>query len=84
MTEQKMVIAAHHRPEGGFRNPWASGQTHGFMDFLKWSLIERRRNPRRPDPSPAAFTQAAPEFIVPRADPGQLTITWIGHTSFLI
>jgi N-acyl-phosphatidylethanolamine-hydrolysing phospholipase D len=57
---------------------------HGFLDFLKWSLIERRRNPRRPDPDPSVFTLVAPAYIVPRAAPDLFTITWIGHTSFLI
>ena len=57
---------------------------HGFMDFLKWTLIERRRNPRRPDPPPSAFARADPSFVVPRAAPEQLTITWVGHTTFLI
>ncbi len=79
-----MAAPSHHRPDGGFRNPWPSAQLHGFMDFLKWSLIERRRNPRRPDPDPRTFARVAPEFIVPRAAPDQLTITWVGHTSFLL
>ncbi len=74
----------HHRPGGGFRNPWPSAQMHGFLDFLKWSLIERRRNPRRPDPDPSVFTLVTPSYVVPRAAPDQCTITWIGHTSFLI
>ena len=74
----------HHRPKGGFRNPWPSAEVHGFKDFLKWSLIERRRNPRRPDPDPASFVRADPAFTTPRGDPEQLTITWVGHTSFLI
>jgi N-acyl-phosphatidylethanolamine-hydrolysing phospholipase D len=85
MTDRTTVpTAAHHRPGGGFQNPWAPGAPHGFLDFLKWTLIERRRNPRRLDPDPSTFTQAPPEFVVPRADPEQLTITWIGHTSFLV
>jgi N-acyl-phosphatidylethanolamine-hydrolysing phospholipase D len=57
---------------------------HGFLDFLKWSLIERRRNPRRPDPDPSVFTRVAPSYEVPRAAPDLFTITWVGHTSFLI
>jgi N-acyl-phosphatidylethanolamine-hydrolysing phospholipase D len=57
---------------------------HGFVDFLKWSLGERRRGADRPDPDPATFVRVAPEFVVPRASPDQLTITWVGHTSFLI
>jgi N-acyl-phosphatidylethanolamine-hydrolysing phospholipase D len=77
-------LPSHHLPEGGFRNPWPSSQMHGFMDFLKWTLVERRRNPRRPDPDPGKFTRAEPAFFVPRSAPEQLTITWVGHTSFLI
>jgi N-acyl-phosphatidylethanolamine-hydrolysing phospholipase D len=57
---------------------------HGFVDFLKWSLGERRRGADRPDPDPATFVRVAPDFVVPRAGPAQLTITWVGHTSFLI
>jgi N-acyl-phosphatidylethanolamine-hydrolysing phospholipase D len=84
MAQQKIEVRPHHLPRGGFRNPWASGQKHGLLDFLKWSLVERRRNPRRPDPEPDAFIRVAPEYIVPRAAPDHLTLTWIGHTSFLI
>jgi N-acyl-phosphatidylethanolamine-hydrolysing phospholipase D len=84
MVQHNMRLPAHHRPGRGFRNPWPSAQTHGFLDFLKWSLIERRRNPRRPDPDPAVFTRATPAYIVPRSAPDLFTITWIGHTSFLI
>ncbi len=84
MAQQLAQLSAHHRPGGGFRNPWPSSQMHGFLDFLKWSLIERRRNPRRPDPDSSVFTRAAPSYVVPRAAPDLLTITWIGHTSFLI
>jgi N-acyl-phosphatidylethanolamine-hydrolysing phospholipase D len=57
---------------------------HGFLDFLKWTLIDRRRNPRRADPSPGSFARATPDFVVPRADPETFTLTWIGHTSFLV
>ncbi|HEY0527547.1 MAG TPA: MBL fold metallo-hydrolase [Gemmatimonadaceae bacterium] len=57
---------------------------HGFADFLKWSLVERRRKPRRADPGPEAFPQLVPEFVFPRADPGTTTVTWVGHTTFLL
>jgi N-acyl-phosphatidylethanolamine-hydrolysing phospholipase D len=57
---------------------------HGLLDFLKWTLVERRRNPRRPDPDPSVFTRVTPQFVIPRADPGTFTLTGIGHTSFLI
>lgn len=84
MGTQKLELPDHHRPGGGFRNPWPFAEPHGFLDFLRWSLIERQRNPRRPDPDPRSFMLAAPDFIVPRAEPGTLTITWVGHTSFLV
>src|SRR6266513_2007539 len=84
LNHQNLEPASHHLPEGGFRNPWPSAQMHDFTDFLKWSLIERRRNPRRPDPEPSKFALADPRFIVPRSAPEQLTLTWVGHTSFLI
>jgi N-acyl-phosphatidylethanolamine-hydrolysing phospholipase D len=85
MAQQQVQLPAHHRPGGGgFRNPWPGAQMHGFLDFLKWSLIERRRNPRRPDPDPSVFKLAAASYVIPRAAPDLFTITWIGHTSFLI
>ncbi|HJQ10869.1 MAG TPA: MBL fold metallo-hydrolase [Gemmatimonadaceae bacterium] len=75
---------SHHRPEGGFRNPWPSSQLHGFRDFLKWTLVERRQHPRPPDPDPSTFQLATPLFIRPRAVPDALTLTWVGHSSFLL
>ncbi len=75
---------AHHRPGGGFRNPWSSSRTHGFLDFLKWTLIERRRDPPRRDREPRTFPLAKPAFISPRPQPSELTITWVGHSTFLV
>jgi N-acyl-phosphatidylethanolamine-hydrolysing phospholipase D len=79
-----LTLPPHHRPDGGFRNPWPSARLHGFGDFLKWSLVERRRKPRRPDPGPEAFPRAVPEFVFPRANPETTTVTWVGHTTFLL
>jgi N-acyl-phosphatidylethanolamine-hydrolysing phospholipase D len=77
-------LPAHHVPGGGFRNPWPSSQLHGFRDFLKWTLVERRQNPRPPDPDPSSFPIARPDFIAPRATPDVVTLTWVGHSSFLL
>src|SRR4051812_42470139 len=79
-----MSLPSHHRPEGGFRNPWSTAEMHGFLDFLKWTLVERRQTPRRPDPDPAVFTRADPSYVTPRADPEQLSLPWIGNTIFFI
>ena len=81
---QSPSTASHHRPDGGFRNPWPSSQLHGFLDFLKWTLVERRRHPRPPDPDPSTFSLATPGFIAPRAAPDVVTLTWVGHSSFLL
>jgi N-acyl-phosphatidylethanolamine-hydrolysing phospholipase D len=79
-----LILPAHHRPDGGFRNPWPSARLHGFGDFLKWTLIERRRKPRRPDPGADAFPRAVPAFVFPRTAPETRTVTWVGHTTFLL
>jgi N-acyl-phosphatidylethanolamine-hydrolysing phospholipase D len=84
MAGEESLPLSHHRPGGGFQNPWPSARLHGFLDFLKWSVIERRRSPRRPDPDPSVFVRATPEYVMPRASPEQFTLTWVGHTSFLI
>ncbi|HMI48291.1 MAG TPA: MBL fold metallo-hydrolase [Gemmatimonadaceae bacterium] len=84
LTQQEARVPVHHRPGGGFRNPWPGAQMHGLLDFFKWTLVERQRIPRRPAPDPGTFVRVPPEFVVPRAAPEELTITWIGHTSFLI
>ncbi|MDQ3673998.1 MAG: MBL fold metallo-hydrolase [Gemmatimonadota bacterium] len=74
----------HHRPSGGFRNPWASAKTHGFLDFLKWTLVERRRAPAGGLGEPTTFPRAQPSFVFPRAEPSLLTISWVGHSTFLL
>lgn len=85
MTAQ---IPAHHRPGGGFRNPWGPGsQQARFGQFLKWALFERPRTTRRRTPDRATFAAAhqpvAPSFAA-HESPDTLAITWIGHSSFLV
>jgi len=79
-----MAVGAHHRAGGGFRNPWSTARTHGFLDFLKWTLLERRRRPGDGQREPRTFPRADPAFVFPRAEPGAFTITWVGHSSFLV
>ncbi len=74
----------HHRPGGGFRNPWLGAVPGRIGGLLKWILVDRVLRPRAPDPDAAVFGVADPGFAAPRAAPGQLTITWVGHASFLI
>ena len=75
---------AHHDPAGGFRNPWPTGAQHGLGSFLRWVLIERLRHGRPADPPVGSFPRATPSFATPRAAPHELTVTWVGHSSFLL
>jgi len=77
-------MPAHHRPGGGFRNPWPGAQPAGFGAFLKWVLWERLTKPRPPRSGHPALQPVAPSFISPRAGADTITITWVGHASFLL
>lgn len=74
----------HHLPRGGFTNPWGDGALPGGAGgFLRWQL-DRRLRPPPPDPEPATFRLATPNFAAPRAAADRLTITWVGHATFLV
>lgn len=75
---------SHHRPGGGFQNPWVSRAVPGFGSLLKWMLVHRTTRPRPKDPHPSIFTRARPSFATPRAAVSALTVTWVGHASLLI
>jgi N-acyl-phosphatidylethanolamine-hydrolysing phospholipase D len=67
-----------------YTNPWPDGAlTVRFKDFLRWR-IDRWRSPRAPDPDPASLPRATPQYFVPRAGADLVTITWVGHSTFLI
>src|SRR5919201_230285 len=74
---------SHHRPGGGFRNPWPGVIEHGFGDVLRWQL--GRIVAHLPeDPEAAAFPLATPAFARPRAPADVLTVTWVGHSTVLV
>ena len=67
-----------------YTNPWLDGALNvRFKDFLRWR-IDRWRSPRAPDPDPASLPRATPHYFVPRAASDLVTITWVGHSTFLI
>jgi N-acyl-phosphatidylethanolamine-hydrolysing phospholipase D len=73
----------HHRPDGGFRNPWPGERSHQFREFLRWRR-ERRARPVAP-PRPGAWSALTTSaFDVPRTDSGTLTATWVGHATVLL
>ncbi|MDX2193646.1 MAG: MBL fold metallo-hydrolase [Gemmatimonadales bacterium] len=75
--------AAHLRPGGGFRNPWPGGEATPPSRLPAW-WWERLRHPAPADPPASAFPIAEPAFDAPRAAAGVLTLTWVGHSSFLV
>ncbi len=84
MSAPPITPPPHHRPGGGFRNPWPGSVEHGFGDALKW-MIQRARNgtlgfSARGTP-PRTVAHAA---LDSRAASHRCRITWIGHSSFLI
>ena len=77
-------MSSHH-DRGRFSNPWPGGRAPaGARDLFRWWFVERLRHPRPPDADPATFPRASPRFAVPRAGDDQVTITWVGHATFLI
>ncbi|MGH7701106.1 MAG: MBL fold metallo-hydrolase [Gemmatimonadales bacterium] len=75
---------SHHRPGGGFANPWLDGAPGRLGGLLHWLLVERLVRGRPPAPDPAAFPRHAPAFPAPRAGRDELVLTWVGHSTFLI
>jgi len=79
-----VTSSSHHRPGGGFRNPWPGAAPHGFGDFLRWVVLDRRSRQRPADPDRSAFTRVPSSFHTPRADADALTVTRVGHSTCLV
>lgn len=77
------ALPAHHRPGGGFRNPWPTANGDRLPSVLRW-WWERLGTELPPDPRPAQLPRAAPDPRRPRAAPAELTATWLGHSTFLL
>jgi N-acyl-phosphatidylethanolamine-hydrolysing phospholipase D len=76
--------AAHHRPGGGFQNPWPGAVLHGFKDFLRWRIGDQRPKNRPPDPPRDSLPTRAPVVVSPRAARGYRSVTWVGHSTVLL
>ena len=73
---------AHHRQGGGFRNPWPTADDRALGGLLRWVRVHRT-TPTASAPQ-YDFAHAVPEVAAPRVGAGELRITWIGHSTFLI
>ncbi len=78
-----MPLPPHHRPGGGFQNPWPESNPRGFAHLVRW--FYERNFTRRPPPDPARgiFPLVAPAFGQARAG-GDLAVTWLGHSTCLV
>jgi N-acyl-phosphatidylethanolamine-hydrolysing phospholipase D len=55
----------------------------GVRQLLRW-WWERRTHGVPPDPPPDAFPPGDPDPARPRAAPGEVRATWVGHATFLL
>jgi N-acyl-phosphatidylethanolamine-hydrolysing phospholipase D len=84
MTTPPPARPPHHRADGGFRNPWPNAELHGFKDFLRWRLGERRGQTIAPSPASNSLPRKQPAIVVPRAVRGHRSVTWVGHSTVLL
>lgn len=79
-----MTVPTHHRPGGGFRNPWPGDPgTHGVRDLLRWMVWQRLTTRRPRDPDPSSFPRVPPSHPARVVAP-DVAVTWVGHSSFLV
>src|SRR5262245_43759072 len=86
MTEVPLVVnpTSHHRPGGGYQNPWPDTSLSGFGSFLRWRLVERRTHPIAPNPPRDSLPRRQSSIASPRAEHGSRSVTWIGHSTTLL
>lgn len=77
-----MTRPSHHRPHGGFQNPWPNSSARGFASLLRWAW-QRRRQSLPPNPPLGTFPVVDASFPE-RVDVGELAVTWIGHATALV
>src|ERR1041385_8115347 len=75
---------SHHRPGGGYRNPWPNTELARVKDFLRWRLVERRVHPMTPNPPRDSLPRQQPTIVTPRAEAGYRSVTWVGHSTVLL
>jgi N-acyl-phosphatidylethanolamine-hydrolysing phospholipase D len=67
----------------GFQNPWPNATLARFPGLLKWQF-DRLAKPLLAQPQRSVFTTVKPTFPRPRVTADQVTMTWVGHASFLL
>lgn len=77
------MLPDHHAPNGGFRNPWPEARQPVFTGMLRWA-VTRTVKPRIDRTKRGQFPKAVPSFVTPRAGASDVSLTWVGHATFLI
>jgi N-acyl-phosphatidylethanolamine-hydrolysing phospholipase D len=73
----------HHDPQGGFRNPWPRATQPVFTGMLRWA-VTRTVKPRIDRTPRRSFPTATPDYQTPRAATEDVSLTWVGHATFLL
>jgi N-acyl-phosphatidylethanolamine-hydrolysing phospholipase D len=76
---------AHHGPDGTFRLPWPLevAEERSGGSFVRWQW-ERMWHRRAPNPTPEQVPLVPHAVARPRATPGEIRVTWVGHATFLV
>jgi N-acyl-phosphatidylethanolamine-hydrolysing phospholipase D len=85
LSEVPPHLRSRRDAQGRFIVPWAAAEDvrRGPRDLLRW-WWQRQRGDIAPDPPGDSFQLAVPDIAVPRCDPGELRLTWVGHATFLV
>lgn len=75
--------AAHHAPDGRFRNPWPDSEPRSWRDLLRWNR-QRRKQSLPPTPPRGSLPTTTPSVFHPRATDSTFSATWIGHSTVLL
>ncbi|HEX2717018.1 MAG TPA: MBL fold metallo-hydrolase [Gemmatimonadaceae bacterium] len=78
--------ASHHKPGGGYRNPWPDSQPRGLGGFLRWTgqrLAARVRGESR-EGRRVEFPLSMPSFAPKPGEPDGLRVTWLGHSTVVL
>ena len=87
MRANTLIAKPPHHREAGFQNPWPGSTPHGLKGLIKWIAGRNKREATRGGLPFMRDDGVRPPVrantpVAPRVD--ALTVTWIGHSSFLI